>query len=45
MIYKSITQHWVVILPNLPRVIYNTLEEAQLNNPELKVFKSAWEIN
>ena len=45
MIYKSITQNWVVILPNLPRIVYNTLEEATKANPELKVFKSAWEIN
>ena len=45
MIYKSITQNWVVILPNLPRVVYNTLEDALKYNPGMKVFKSAWEIN
>lgn len=45
MIYKTIEQRWVVILPNVPRVVYNTLEDALNNNPNIKLFKSAWELN
>lgn len=45
MIYKTITQHYVVILPNTPRVVYATLIEAITNNPSIKLFRSAWELN